>query len=1561
MVFFYNHIAQFRAKALSLTMMCLLLSIFSVQAQSVIYVNGVATVDNQSFESLTATWLVLEAAPRGTTPPAGTYQWLKNGQPQGSTTSYCYVYTPGVYRLRFNGSQLSTSIIVNIGRPSDSRNYTITDQTRYPGIKENQDLNLAYGLDKQVTYSDGLGRPLQEIDVNAAAGTGKDFVQSYSYGPQGEQTRSYLPFALGNNGNFKTNWQAEQNAFYQWVSPKVGRPGNNGPAFSETVTDNDPLGRVTEKASPGDPWKLAGGHTQQIVQRSSTGNDDVRLWSYTQGTSPGTIGTLVWTSGAALANTLTAVETRDEDHNWSVVFTNEKGQTVCRRTYLSGTPSQAPASATYLETAYAYDESGNQLVSIPPKAVQQLLNNRVSAADMSTFLEQNLYFSQYDALGRAIAQKVPGKGWSYIVYDRWDRVAASQDMNQSRRSIWSFNKYDALNRVIMTGEVYDTRTPVVLAVDLQNWPVNQRGELRADNETGYTLTQTFPNNIQPYSVATVDYYDDYDYFPIRSSQRSDLAFFAERGYTAASSLTRGLRTGGRSRTLTYTWYGQWLTSVVYYDQYGRVMQELKDNVSGNAASSIFAVDRTTTEYLFTGQVSSTFLTHRRRNAVSGLLETHTTDVRNDFDTKGRLVLTSESIDDAPYVYLQELEYNELGQVVDKKLGYDYANNSYIQSIDYRYNIRGWLTNINNRNLSNNEWLDNSTPNSDTEPADEFGLELKYEGGSTAPGRYNGNISGAIWNTTAGRMRQFGYEYDRTSRVTAGNYSALDYVGGNYVWTAEKNDVRGEGLYTISGIEYDPNGNITALNRSGLLSRPSAGAKVFGRVDQLAFAHDGNRLRTVTDAVPSSAATNDFENGPSAGATYTYDDNGNLTRDPNKKVRIYYNQLNLPYYFYFDDGNVIVNLYTTTGEKVSSTFYAYSPTGYTNKTVQRIQGFTYSAFSNNASTEVTVSTPTGRAIFECAATASSPAAWAHEYHIRDHQGSLRLVLKQEPVLSYRATMEPANAEEEEEQFKHVAETRQLDARHARSGTHSARLNAYQVDRANGPATMLPVAAGDSVNLEVFGLYDKGVKPARLSNVILPTLAIGGSLGTVPRSAPDGRPQTQQRLLPTITAGVAVAWSSLRDFFDKHQSAPQASFTYELYNNDSVLIKSETGLLSESGQLVWQQLQHGFRVREAGYVKVYLSNASGTNAWFDDMQARVFPAPTVQENHYDPFGQNLEEIEIARGGDSKEQYTGQERIGDFGLEWTDYGFRHYDPQLGRWHSTDPLNQFESPYTAMGNNPIAHVDADGRFVPLLFQAMLHSAAFQGAVVGGLFNAASQLANGGKFNWGALVGSMAGGAVAGHMSATAPNSFLTGGSLTRQYVGKALYAGLTAQVASMAGQMTSDLVNHGKVGDLGSYAINSLAAAGMAMGSSAIVSAYSYATWDRFDGYEKTAILAKETGYDGGYQEYLSNDKGKFLQGKTTYFEETNSSRILLSEEGLATKAFAKAVYNHEIKHAQDYNTFGGGINQFEQGFEHRAYSVSQRTATLGFVPSRYQNGWSTQAPPHITPFNILANLYR
>ena len=62
-----------------------------------------------------------------------------------------------------------------------------------------------------------------------------------------------------------------------------------------------------------------------------------------------------------------------------------------------------------------------------------------------------------------------------------------------------------------------------------------------------------------------------------------------------------------------------------------------------------------------------------------------------------------------------------------------------------------------------------------------------------------------------------------------------------------------------------------------------------------------------------------------------------------------------------------------------------------------------------------------------------------------------------------------------------------------------------------------------------------------------------------------------------------------------------------------------------------------------------------------------------------------------------YNGKEKIGDFGLNWSDYGARYYDASIGRWSVVDALADHsdqidKSPYAYAWNNPILLTDPDG-----------------------------------------------------------------------------------------------------------------------------------------------------------------------------------------------------------------------------------------------------------------------------
>jgi RHS repeat-associated protein len=81
-----------------------------------------------------------------------------------------------------------------------------------------------------------------------------------------------------------------------------------------------------------------------------------------------------------------------------------------------------------------------------------------------------------------------------------------------------------------------------------------------------------------------------------------------------------------------------------------------------------------------------------------------------------------------------------------------------------------------------------------------------------------------------------------------------------------------------------------------------------------------------------------------------------------------------------------------------------------------------------------------------------------------------------------------------------------------------------------------------------------------------------------------------------------------------------------------------------------------------------------------------------NHYYPFGG----VFASSGNVQPYKYNGKELDTKKGLNWYDYGARHYDAALGRWLVVDPLAEkdyLNSPYSYCGNNPIIRVDKNGK----------------------------------------------------------------------------------------------------------------------------------------------------------------------------------------------------------------------------------------------------------------------------
>ena len=82
------------------------------------------------------------------------------------------------------------------------------------------------------------------------------------------------------------------------------------------------------------------------------------------------------------------------------------------------------------------------------------------------------------------------------------------------------------------------------------------------------------------------------------------------------------------------------------------------------------------------------------------------------------------------------------------------------------------------------------------------------------------------------------------------------------------------------------------------------------------------------------------------------------------------------------------------------------------------------------------------------------------------------------------------------------------------------------------------------------------------------------------------------------------------------------------------------------------------------------------------------------NYYPFGLKHKGYNANIVSEHDWKFQGQELEESLGLNVYEFELRQYDPAIGRFMTTDPYEQFDSPYVAMGNNPVVSFDPDGGF---------------------------------------------------------------------------------------------------------------------------------------------------------------------------------------------------------------------------------------------------------------------------
>ena len=287
------------------------------------------------------------------------------------------------------------------------------------------------------------------------------------------------------------------------------------------------------------------------------------------------------------------------------------------------------------------------------------------------------------------------------------------------------------------------------------------------------------------------------------------------------------------------------------------------------------------------------------------------------------------------ITLADYTYDSFGRLSTKSLHGSAAN-----KLTYAYNLRSWLTGITSTRFTQN---------------------LYYNTG-VGTARYNGSISSMTWKSgNESTVRGYKFTYDGLDRMLNATYGETAGISTNANRFSEN----------VTG--YDKNGNIKGLQRYGQLS-----STAYGMIDNLTLTLNGNQLNRVDDAVTASAYNGGFEfkNGANAADEYSYDANGNLTKDLNKGISgITYNFLNLPNVVTFSDGSTITYTYGADGTKL--------------RTVHKIG-------STTTTTDYCGNVVYENGVQKLLLTEEGYVTLSdskYHYYLKDHQGNNRVVISQ----------------------------------------------------------------------------------------------------------------------------------------------------------------------------------------------------------------------------------------------------------------------------------------------------------------------------------------------------------------------------------------------------------------------------------------------------------------------------------------------------------------------------------------------------------------------------------------
>jgi RHS repeat-associated protein len=1181
-----------------------------------------------------------------------------------TTSTFVSVFIPSLKP----GGEIS-SIVSSRKLPSpyliSSQNYVRTFVPVIPiqdtSLVNNQ--SLVENVLTSTMFADSYGRTIQIVGKQGSPNK-VDYVSPVVYDKFGRPSIEYLPFVAndGNvsDGNFKMNPFTQDSIFYKSLFP------NENINYRQVVYDGSPMNIPVFTMSEGNSW---GGANHGITYTYRTNNleDSVRYWTIGINNEDDVPQTLSY----YVPGSLSVQEVVDENGIIIFKFIDELGRTVLSKTLLRNKVKYG--SVAWLCTYYIYDEMNHLRVVIPPKAIHALSTPAINwnLTGNNGIFQKLCYTYFYDQFGRNTIKSIPDKGKSFTAFDKENRVVMTQDPNLRTYNKWAFVKYDGQSRPYKSGIILSPQTRDEIfssAANSNNYP-----SLDGAN----------------YIVTSENYYDDYSWIAsnniaipsaldqsVINSTNFNTNYLTSPEYATpltSSKHIRGSLTGTRQLILNTS---QYLNTVSFYDGSGRVIQTIQTNYSGGK-------DITTVQYAFSGKLLRSHLKHEKSGTNP---QTHTVLSKYEYDHAGRLLTLKKNFDDLVEKTISQYIYNELGQVVNKAIG------NQLETQQYNYNIRGWLLGINAGYVN--------SPGA-TVPGEVgshfFGERISYDQGFTNK-QYNGNIAGIQWKAGGDRIaRAYGFVYDYANRLIHADFNQQNQ--GSSDWTKDKVD------YSVSNLSYDGNGNILTMTQRGLKLGSSS------IIDSLAYQYfaNSNVLQKVTDLSGSASPLGDFQDSVSTADDYTYDINGNIIRDINRKMfgtgsnpGAVFNLLDKPDSIVIAGKSGTHYYYNASGVTLAKKVNEYSSTGTITKNYLYINGFVYLndtlQYALNEEGCVRLAKKVN------SQTGENYTAFEYDYFLKDHQGNIRTVITEgKDTAMYQATMEPARQAVEDALFSNAYTP--VNTQHPKPGGFDNDSQNQKVARLNGasgsssktgPSLVLKVMAGDKVQINTYAWYNTiAQQPQNGVNLLTELLAIipGAVMGVGGGKLAMGN---NSLLSAAISPNLSQFLNNNRPY---DNSKPRAYLNWILFDEQFNYVSSNSGVKQVMAGTEKQPLVAPLQtIGKNGFLYVYVSNESPQDVYFDDLTVKHFTGPLQQEQSFYPFGLQMAAISskaLLKTNVPFKYNAGNELEAEGSLNYYNTFYRKYDAQLGRFTGVDIRAEESygmSVYNYGANNPVLYNDPMG-----------------------------------------------------------------------------------------------------------------------------------------------------------------------------------------------------------------------------------------------------------------------------